>query len=101
MTGLYSTSRWTKRRAYQLRHEPLCRKCQALGILTPASVADHVIPHRGSVSLFWSGELQSLCKQCHDSAKQLQETRGYSMDLDSNGLPTDPLHPYNRGYPGG
>lgn len=33
-------------------------------------VADHVTPHRGQEAMFWDeGNLQALCKRCHDSYK--------------------------------
>jgi len=41
-------------------------------------LVDHVIPHRGDAGLFWFGELQSLCKHCHDSKKQRAERRAQS-----------------------
>ena len=32
-----------------------------------ATVADHIIPHKGNLELFWDeGNLQALCKSCHD-----------------------------------
>jgi 5-methylcytosine-specific restriction enzyme A len=69
----YSTAAWRKRRAHQLTIEPLCRMCLAEGRTTPATVADHVVPHRGNPGLFWQGELQSLCATCHSRFKQSQE----------------------------
>ena len=37
------------------------------GMLTPATVVDHVIPHRGDQKLFWDEDnWQALCKSCHD-----------------------------------
>jgi 5-methylcytosine-specific restriction endonuclease McrA len=41
----------------------------------PATVADHVTPHRDDHGAFWFGELQSLCKSCHDVKKQRIEAR--------------------------
>ena len=36
-------------------------------MLTPATVVDHVIPHRGDRKLFWDEQnWQPLCKECHD-----------------------------------
>lgn len=69
--------------------------CQALGVLTPATVADHVTPHRQDQTLFWQGELQSLCKYHHDSAKQSEEKLGYAKGVDVSGNPVDPNHPWN------
>jgi 5-methylcytosine-specific restriction endonuclease McrA len=51
--------------------------CQAEGELTPASVVDHIKPHRGDQKLFWDSEnWQSLCKLHHDSDKQMLEKSG-------------------------
>lgn len=92
----YNLKRWKLRRAIQMKVEPLCRLCKARGMSRPAHAADHVIPHRGNPDLFWKGELQSLCKTCHDSAKQREEREGFSRDIDGDGWPVDPRHPFNR-----
>ena len=92
---LYRTSRWLKKRDYQLTHEPLCRLCVQLGRETPATVADHIVPHRGDEIAFWTGELQSLCSTCHDGAKQEQERTGHLRGGHVDGTPADPLHPWN------
>ena len=43
----------------------------------PELVADHKIAHRGDETLFWArGNLQCLCKGCHDGAKQKAERGG-------------------------
>lgn len=60
-------SRWRKARADFLQRNPLCVKCMAQGRITPATVVDHIIPHRGDRKLFWDGQnWQPLCKSCHD-----------------------------------
>lgn len=94
---LYGTQRWRRRAAHQMLIEPLCRTCKGNGRVTAASVADHIVPHRGDVDAFWSNELQSLCKTCHDVAKQREERRGHSDALDADGWPADPRHPANAG----
>jgi len=43
--------------------------CLARGSVTVAVVADHVTPHRGNWTLFLTGELQSLCENCHNGDK--------------------------------
>lgn len=95
MGKLHSTSRWQKRRAHQLLIEPLCRMCQARGRVTAATVADHVVPHRGDPVLF-EGPLQSLCAKCHNSIKQRMEKSGRVQGCDEKGLPLDPSHAWNR-----
>lgn len=88
----YTTTRWRRMRKAQLVKEPFCRFC-AQGICshetkrvnatylgkpivckTFATIADHVVAHKGDAKLFWDTEnLQSLCKLCHDSIKQSME----------------------------
>ena len=68
---LYNTARWDKLREWQLAMEPLCQFCKQQDVVTEADIVDHVIPHKGSVDLFFDPEnLQSLCKHCHDSVKR-------------------------------
>jgi 5-methylcytosine-specific restriction enzyme A len=85
--------RWKNRARHQLAIHPLCRYCMERGIVTPATIADHVEPHRGDINKFWLGELQSLCKNCHDSGKKAEEQRGYRIDIGADGWPLDPNHP--------
>ncbi len=89
---LYTSTRWKRRRAEQLRRDPLCRMCTQLGRTTAACIADHVKPHRGDEAKFFEGQLQSLCKACHDRHKQGQEAGGLLKGCDANGLPLDGLH---------
>ena len=81
----------------------MCRLCleQSGGVVTPATVADHVIPHRGDEKLFWFGELQSLCQAHHSRDKQQTERIGFSTAIGDDGFPTDPLHPANQERAGG
>lgn len=92
----YKTARWQRRRLAQLTKHPLCALCAPLAVVTPATVADHCIPHRGSEHRFWYGELQSLCGPCHSRVKQSEEARGYLSDVGFDGYPIDPRHPFNR-----
>lgn len=62
----YDASWRNARRAYLANH-PLCKECEKQGKLTPATVIDHIIPHRGNKKLFWDmGNWQPLCETCHD-----------------------------------
>ena len=88
--------KWRKRREQQLRAHPLCRLCLEVRVkVTAATVADHVVPHRGDPVLF-EGPLQSLCKECHDSWKQSIENGGHIKGCDASGMPLDPNHAWNR-----
>lgn len=78
--GLYSTDRWRELRANQLLREPFCRECAKAGRRTYATVADHIVPHRGDTRLFYDpGNLQSLCERCHNrkTAKERAERRKF------------------------
>jgi 5-methylcytosine-specific restriction protein A len=91
-SNLYGTQRWKRRRRLHLAQHPLCATCEAQGKLTPATVADHVTPHRGDPQLFWFGPLVSLCATHHSGTKQQQETRGYATDIGADGWPVDQQH---------
>ena len=98
MREWYTTYRWKRRSKAQLFEHPLCVFCAAKGLVTIATVADHVVPHRGNWNLFRLGDLQSLCKHCHDSVKKYDEQpaairRGYRSDIGPDGWPLDPKHP--------
>ena len=93
---LYNSRAWQGRRLAQLTAAPLCHRCEAGGFTVPATVADHVVPHRGDLDLFWRGELQSLCPPCHSGAKQREEKGGWDSACDLDGYPIDPRHPANR-----
>ena len=59
--------KWRDARASFLRHNPLCVQCFSDGKLKPATVVDHIVPHRGDPDLFWNQRnWQPLCKSCHD-----------------------------------
>ena len=62
-------SRWRTARAHFLRAHPLCigERCVSNGLVTPATVVDHIRPHKGDRALFWDrSNWQPLCKTCHD-----------------------------------
>jgi len=72
--------------------------CLERGDVAAATVADHVIPHRGDKKLFFNSGLQSLCASCHSRLKQQEETIGYMTDVGLDGWPIDPNHPSNKKY---
>ena len=73
----YNLKAWKVKRAALLAREPLCRMCPS-GSKRPATIADHVVPHKENYVLFWEGDLQPLCKPCHDSTKQRLDKGGGS-----------------------
>jgi 5-methylcytosine-specific restriction enzyme A len=71
----YGTKRWRQLR-WQVLLEAMftCARCGRIEGNTRLLVADHVEPHRGDERMFWArGNLQCLCKPCHDSEKQREE----------------------------
>lgn len=65
---------WQKVRLEFLACHPWCAMCGA-----PATVVDHIVPHRGDDALFWSpANWQPLCKSCHDGRKQRLERQPHA-----------------------
>jgi len=60
-------ARWRKARLAYLRAHPLCVMCAKQGRDEPATELDHIIPHKGDMTLFWDFEnnVQSLCRMHH------------------------------------
>ena len=57
---------WRRAMSAYLQRHPLCAECMREGKLTPATVVDHIIPHRGNKRLFWDeNNWHPLCKPCH------------------------------------
>jgi len=72
------TSRWNQISHIQLERYPLCGmrshfahagwrgECYDLQRVTPATVTDHILPHKGDPRLFWDPHnWQSLCANCN------------------------------------
>ncbi len=93
---LYSTVRWKRMRRNKLSKTPWCEPCQAQGMSRVATVVNHKEPHRGDLRLFFHGELESCCENCHNSAIQRAEKKGFRLDLDEEGWPIDPAHPFQK-----
>jgi 5-methylcytosine-specific restriction protein A len=77
----YKLQRWRDRRAAQLAAHPMCVMCKARGVDRPASVANHIKRHEGDYELFWFGQLNSLCKSCHDVDQQRIELGGKARPM--------------------
>jgi 5-methylcytosine-specific restriction protein A len=90
---LYNGKAWQAIRKNQLQSNPLCAYCLRLGIVTQATIGDHIKPHRGDFRLFFdASNVQSLCKPCHDSVKAREEHAGQSIGCDALGLPFGKKH---------
>lgn len=85
----YKLAAWKRLRAQRLAVEPLCRMCRDDGRVTVANVCDHIRPHKGNRALFFDfANTQSLCKPCHDGAKQRMEKAGV-VTVDPQRNPSD------------
>lgn len=63
--------------------------CLSLGIVQPATVADHIKPHKGDKDLFWCGELQSVCDSHHNNECQQMENGTWQPPIGLDGWPID------------
>lgn len=70
----YKLARWARLRIRIFVRDGYACQMQGCGITTARPIADHIKPHRGDPGLFWDeGNIQTLCKPCHDSRKQAAE----------------------------
>jgi hypothetical protein len=70
--------------------------CLASGLVIPATVANHKIPHRGNEKFFFEGELNSLCETHHNSSVAQTERHGFTREIGLDGYPVDVFHPFNQ-----
>lgn len=89
-----NTAAWQKLRASVLAEDPLCRDCQRMGRLVPATDVDHDDGNPGNND---RDNLVPRCHSCH-SHKTMRERNGRKpvMGCDVNGIPLDPNHPWAR-----
>ncbi len=87
---MYKTARWSKLRQRHLDMSPLCVYCLRQDEVEPATVVDHIQPHKGDEALFWSPDnLQSLCGPCHDRVKPREERGQKVVTFGADGWPVD------------
>jgi hypothetical protein len=91
----YDAPRWRTRARAQLKAQPMCESCLARGRVVRADYVIHVCPHHGEWAAFISGELVSLCRQCH-GMKWADDYREFSDAVGLDGYPLDPRHPFMR-----
>ncbi|MEO3988081.1 HNH endonuclease [Plesiomonas shigelloides] len=90
-------SRWNRERQSYLRTHPLCEWCSQQGQVIPATVVDHIQPHRfkealrsgdkaaiaKAQKLFWdTSNWQRRCKLHYDSTRQRSEKSGRLQGCD-------------------
>ena len=83
-------ARWDRASAAFKSTHPLCLGCKAVGRITPATVVDHVDPHRGDMVKFWDqSNWQSSCKWHHDVVKKHLEWLFATGKVDVDALRLD------------
>jgi 5-methylcytosine-specific restriction protein A len=64
------TRAWQRESQLWLRAHPLCQCAECSARIEgprPSEVVDHIIPHKGDATLFWSrANWQAMAKLCHD-----------------------------------
>ncbi len=63
-------SHWQRIRRMILNAEPLCRTCNAQGLVVAASEVDHI---DGNVNNMSTENLQPLCRPCHSRKSVLEQ----------------------------
>lgn len=71
----YNSWPWRKKRKSFLINNPICKHCEAMGIITQARVVDHIVSIKRGGSKLDDENLQSLCDSCHNR-KSANESRG-------------------------
>jgi len=78
--------RWGKASKQYLSFHPLCVICYREGVVAPATLVDHIIPHRGDYNKFWDrSNWQSLCSR-HHSIKTAKEDGGFNNRIKSTNI---------------
>jgi 5-methylcytosine-specific restriction enzyme A len=80
---------WRRRRRLHLVRSPLCVFCLQFGRAVPATICDHVTPHKGDFTAFLTGALQSLCEHCHNSTKRRIELGRPRPEIGADGYPIE------------
>ena len=91
------TQLWKNRRAHQLQIEPLCRLCLDRGDVTPATVADHIEPHKGNYNAFVLGPAEEpLCAPAMMVCNRASNAEATRRAIGVDGYPVDRAHPFYR-----
>ena len=71
---MYKSKRWQN---YRKKYLAINRVCYCCG--NPATVIDHIEPHRGDAKLFWKiDNFLPLCAPCHSRVTMLYDVPGKS-----------------------
>ncbi|MCH7421472.1 HNH endonuclease [Shewanella sp. MM_2022_3] len=88
--SFYFTNTWKRLRDQWIRENPLCCRCEALGIVKLATIVDHIIEIQDNPDLKDDYlNLQSLCHACHNTKtgeaarerKKKESLKGIGRDI--------------------
>ncbi len=87
--ALINTARWRRCRTAVLSHEPLCRRCQKHGRITPATEVHHIVPlesvpdpARRAALAYDLHNLMPLCHDCHTAVhREMSKPKRKSAEL--------------------
>jgi len=63
----YESPAWRRLRKIQLGRYPMCQLCMAQGKAVPAVIVDHIIEIKDGGAALDLDNLQSACRQCHNT----------------------------------
>jgi 5-methylcytosine-specific restriction protein A len=69
------SSDWRARSTAFRKAHPLCLGCEAIGRIQPATLVDHIKPHRGDQALFWDEANWQPCCRWHHELKATLERK--------------------------
>jgi 5-methylcytosine-specific restriction enzyme A len=71
---IYQDKRWKRLRSAKMKNNPICERCEALGIVKVTDEVHHKIPFDNGKTFdevemlaFDYDNLESLCTECHQS----------------------------------
>lgn len=71
------TAAWARESKAFLAAHPWCARCAQRGARVPATVTDHIVPHKGDPRRFWNrSNWQPLCGRCN-RAKGVESEGGF------------------------
>jgi 5-methylcytosine-specific restriction protein A len=74
-------------RTQLLKREPLCRLCLAKGRVTPATIADHIVPIAKGGAIHDIENMQPLCAPCHQDKSNADKGHRVKPRIGVDGWP--------------